>query len=243
MTWRPRIGARSRPRGVPPPPTMRSMFRCLNYIPVRQTSITQDTRPCVALDCTSGLLKRSLSLCIASRSSGRALAIGCVRSVRHTRRSGSGSVAEVELRLHIAPGCPAGTEFVFSAMGNADGVEAAGDVVCVIREAAHPQLVRQGDELVFISSKEVMVEELLLFLEVRWLPGPAHLKSRLSQLTAWLMVAFEGTHARGLRRVRHRPQPGASSHRRVRSVPASSSRTGYGQCRRPAIARRGVGFV
>ena len=103
-------------------------------------------------------------------------AAGCVRHVEHERRGNDGRRHAVTLQLRVPPGAATGAEFVFAGAGDASGGGAGAppaDVVCVMREAAHSALTRQGCDLIHLSGCEATATQLLVCLRVPTLGGGA----------------------------------------------------------------------
>ena len=87
------------------------------------------------------------------------------------RCASDGSRREIELKIIVPRGALPGTEFIFRHLGDAHRGSTPGDVVCVLREVPHISLVRQGDDLIHISSREAAAHELLLLINVPTLQG------------------------------------------------------------------------
>ena len=74
--------------------------------------------------------------------------------------------------MAVPRGAVGGTEFLFRRLGAVPpGGSVAGDVIVVLRELEHRSLVRMGDELVHVASREAQAGELMLRLTVPTLFG------------------------------------------------------------------------
>lgn len=149
---------------------------------------------------------------------------GCVKPVLHRRVDSVGRGTDVELKISVPRGSVGGTEFVFRNLGDSQRGSPPGDVVCVLREVAHPDLIRQGDDLVFVSPREAKPHELLLLLTVPSLFGA---KLHVVVDTLALRITDEGEVCSAT--LRGLGMPRANAGRRTRFVSKASEKQGNPQ--------------